>query len=410
MIQPLFGGNFNNMATTGTQYAAPVGGEGWSASVQFFTQLFPIDGTLSNLRILLNGSPGAGTSHIFTLFLNGADTAMVVTISDAETSGVYSGDIAISAGDYVSLKHTVSGTPTARKMAVGVKFDSGSGGAIIMGNHGDSPSDTNTEYAGLMGSGGSWDATITNTDQICSVAGTLQNLRVRLFSAPGTGNSIAFTVMVNGVASTLTLTISGTDITGADTSNTVAVAAGDTLALRSVPSSTPTVGPSEWGLELDPTIDGESPQMLVQNNGTISNASVNYGFPTGQFGDWNGTANQTFSTTESSCRSVSSVAFTMKDMHFSVNTAPGSGNSWTLIGRINGADTAITTSISGTATVATPDTTNDVSVADNVAVALNLTPASSPTSGVIYRFSFVAFVSQVVVASRTPRLTLLGVG
>jgi len=67
-------------------------------------------------------------------------------------------------------------------------------------------------------------------------AGTLGNLRVRAGTAPGIGNSVAFTVMVNGVASGITATLAGASTTTSDLVNTASVSVGDTVELRSITS------------------------------------------------------------------------------------------------------------------------------------------------------------------------------
>jgi hypothetical protein len=66
-------------------------------------------------------------------------------------------------------------------------------------------------------------------------AGTLKNLFVRHQAAAGNGNSVVYTVMINGVATTMTVTLA----TGAigqvsDLVNTAAVAQGDLISFRGV--------------------------------------------------------------------------------------------------------------------------------------------------------------------------------
>ena len=412
MIQPILGGNFNGLATSGTNYGGLMGGEGWASDPKYFTQVFPIAGTLSNLRILLTAAPGVGKSHVFTVMINGSDTAMVITISDANTSGNYAGGISISAGDYVSIKHTSSGTPATAKTAMGVKFDSGVGGAVLVGNRGDSTDVTATEYSGVAGSGGGWGGTEGDHSQVCPVAGNLQNFRVRLDVAPGAGKSQTFTIMKNGSATAVTVTISDSATTGADTTHAVAVAAGDKISVRNTHSGSPAATPSGWGVELDPTIDGESPLCLIQSSGTgISTSSPNYGLPSGNFGDWTGSFNQTFSTTEANCRSIAPCDFTWKALYFEVNVAPGSGNSWIITLRPNGGDSSVTTSIANTATAATPDTSNSASVTDGQTVALNLTPISGPTAAGRVKIGSVAYVAPAGAAVALKRnSTLNGLG
>lgn len=66
-------------------------------------------------------------------------------------------------------------------------------------------------------------------------AGTLRNLFVSHQAAVGNGNSIVYTVRVNGVNTTLTVTLaSGAIAQASDLVNTVAVAQGDRVTLSAV--------------------------------------------------------------------------------------------------------------------------------------------------------------------------------
>lgn len=68
-------------------------------------------------------------------------------------------------------------------------------------------------------------------------AGTVRNLRCHLGVAPGGADAVINTVRVNGADSVTTCTISAANTTCADTTNTVAVATGNRLSLKSVSSA-----------------------------------------------------------------------------------------------------------------------------------------------------------------------------
>lgn len=76
----------------------------------------------------------------------------------------------------------------------------------------------------------------------CPYKGTIKNLYVELNVAPGLGQTVVCTLMLNGVAQTLTCTITGAaTLTGSDITHSVTIAAGDTISLRVVTSgSVPT--------------------------------------------------------------------------------------------------------------------------------------------------------------------------
>jgi len=63
-------------------------------------------------------------------------------------------------------------------------------------------------------------------------AGTFSKMRVRHNTASGNGNSIVYTLLVNGVASALTVSMASTASDGSDLVNTAAVAVGDLVSLQ----------------------------------------------------------------------------------------------------------------------------------------------------------------------------------
>ncbi len=73
-----------------------------------------------------------------------------------------------------------------------------------------------------------------------------------LSGEPGAApNSYAFTVMKNGAITGITCTVAGPGpVSCNDTTNSVEFAAGDLIALRSIPTSNPTARTLRWSLTL----------------------------------------------------------------------------------------------------------------------------------------------------------------
>jgi len=113
----------SNLNTGATAYA-PIASNGhtWSTTEADRKRYIAVRAvTLKNMRILLDGSPGAGKSYAFTVRKNGAGTAITATIADAATSAndtTHTVDIA--EGDYIDIECVPSGTPTARKAEIGL--------------------------------------------------------------------------------------------------------------------------------------------------------------------------------------------------------------------------------------------------------------------------------------------------
>lgn len=103
-----------NLATTGTEFLTLSGILAPNATEANVELIAHGAGALLGLRVRLSAAPtGGANSHIFTIRVNGVDTAAVVTINDLATTGTWTGSIAYAAGDRLSLKHTVAGTPAA---------------------------------------------------------------------------------------------------------------------------------------------------------------------------------------------------------------------------------------------------------------------------------------------------------
>lgn len=69
---------------------------------------------------------------------------------------------------------------------------------------------------------------------------TIKNLYIGLSAAPGSGENFTYTVQKNGSDTSVTATISNTDTTGSDTSNSAAFAAGDYVSVKLVRSGSAT--------------------------------------------------------------------------------------------------------------------------------------------------------------------------
>jgi hypothetical protein len=76
-------------------------------------QIVSKTGTLSNLYVALTTAPGGGATRVFTVRINGVNTALTCTIAGATTAGNNTGtSVAINAGDQVSVVMTTTGGPS----------------------------------------------------------------------------------------------------------------------------------------------------------------------------------------------------------------------------------------------------------------------------------------------------------
>lgn len=96
-----------------------------------------------------------------------------------------------------------------------------------------------TLAAGLtrfFGCGGGINAGMPVVESVIAVSGISQRLRVFQNTPPGGVETVVYTLMINGLATAQTVTLTGAQQTGVDNVNQVAIADGDRLAIRVVSS------------------------------------------------------------------------------------------------------------------------------------------------------------------------------
>jgi len=90
--------------------------------------------------------------------------------------------------------------------------------------------------------------------QFLPVAGTVSDFYVTLDGSPGNNRWYTFVVRKNGADTSVTCTISGTDTTGFDLTNSVSFAAGDYISIMSTPSAANPTGRSMlWTAKFSPS-------------------------------------------------------------------------------------------------------------------------------------------------------------
>ena len=243
---------------------AAFGNRVWNAA--FSETVFPAPGTLSRLRILLATAPGAGNSRTFTLLVNGSGTALTVTISGTETAGEdLANSASVTAGDRVQLQETVSGSPGTTFAPWSMRWVPSNDNYSILCL----TTDTTKLASGAASSqhlvlSGCQLGPLATTSDIGQrvyfpTGGTLRRMYVKLSAAPGTifGRTRTFTLVKTGTDTALQVVIDGNTTTGNDTTNTVSVADGDYVYIKSaVGSLSVTAAWVTIGLVFEPTVKG----------------------------------------------------------------------------------------------------------------------------------------------------------
>ncbi len=215
---------------------------------------------------------------------------------------------------------------------------------------------------------GSWNATEASRVQVIPSAFDLSELYVLLDVAPGAGKSWAFTIMKNGVATAINLTISDSSTSATYAGAAVPFAAGDTISLRSVPTGTPTTGTNLWW---NMKCSGTGFPLLGSNTSNLATSPLNYGSPMGVSNVWG--------TSLAAREIMVPTAGTFSKLFAKLNGAPSGSAQYRLEIYKNGVATGLSCIIAGT-NVTANDVVNSFSVAAGDTIAIVSTPTGVPTA------------------------------
>jgi hypothetical protein len=395
VIYPLFGSH--NSSTTPTnaavRYIPFVNGSAVLYTVEAqAVQIVSEAMTLSSFIVTLQVAPGSGTSWNLTVMKNGVATAMSVTVANTATTGSYTATtISFAAGDTMSVQVTPTNTPG---FSSGMSWNAiaDSTNQVVLGKSNAAFTNANN-YIPLSGTGGSGTSTTEVVEtMVMPTAGTFSNLYAAVNAAPGVGTSRIFTLYKNGVAQTITATISGTATTANDTTHTVSVVAGDTVSMNVNFTGVPASAFPQWGLSFAPTVAGES-WYGVWPGAPLDTTLPSYGLIPHKV---------SFVTVDDfNTRGVIG-AWRFKNIYIKTLTASGAAKSYTGVLRKNVADTSLSVTATNTTTAQGATSTVDIAQGDLINIAV--TPNSTPTASRV-PVSFTVVAIPIVVTPGTASLT-----
>ena len=245
---------------------------------------------------------------------------------------------------------------------------------IIISGTSDDPTNSGTEYNGIMGDGNfAWDTTENNRKQLIATGGIITNFQVKVKTAPGAGNSWDFTIRIGTPIGDTALSVSiaeGNTLSALDTDQVV-VAAGDESSIKAVGTSSPTAAAAVyWTFEFIPTTDGET--VIMGGAASVSNSSYYY-CPL---------SSTNFSGIEFDCQLLFPTPGTLKLFYIELSVAPGGVTSRTFTFRQNEGAVTIAKTITGAETT-TNDLVNtfDIAAGDRVSIYQTVSGAPAATKG-----------------------------
>lgn len=226
----------------------------------------------------------------------------------------------------------------------------------------------NFNYIDPTHTSGPWNATEANVDVPVPHNLVADQFLFSRKNAPTGTKSQTYSLVQNGSTSALTVTITGTSLSGSDLSNSVSYVSGDNISLRAAPTGTPAVDNPLWCIRQTAT---NLQALFGVNTNNVSTTSANFnGLQSA--GAWNGG--------ESNVYSVLPTGGVLKNLYVRISGAASGGTAhYTFALMRNGTAQALTTDISGAATAGT-DTTNNFSAVAGDTVSIRCTPAGTPTA------------------------------
>lgn len=140
-------------------------------------------------------------------------------------------------------------------------------------------STSSTEYLPINGAG-SPSSTLFSGQSLIPCNGEFSNLSIKLETAPGSGKSRTFTVLKNGVATDMVVTISGTDTYGYDNDHEFSVSELDSISVKSEATNSPSASGITLGISFRSDLPGESfTSMTMDDNSPLLSAGNTYYVP-----------------------------------------------------------------------------------------------------------------------------------
>ncbi len=303
--------------------------------------LMPTTGTFSSFCVNLTTAPGTGASWTWTLYKNGLDEYLSVTISGAEKQACDLVDTAgFVPGDLVALHVTPSSSPVpAASFATWyiVQTPAVPGETILFG----SQQVGNAQYLSLAGNSSS----ASTEAQLATIVPTTGTVTRFMAEYAGTGSSVEATLDHNGSASPIAASLS-TSGTFVEQAANLSVSAGDFLDVYETGITASSAIYSS--VVFVPSVPGQFVIPTWRN--VLSNADPLFYLPI------TGRSDDNLQPDEAQAQQIGD-NLQIQAIFAQTTAAPGSGAGYAFTLRDNGTGTALSAAISGTSQKACATTT-----------------------------------------------------
>lgn len=328
---------------------------------------------LKEMVVRIATAPGAGSTRVFTVMVNGAATACAVTISGTNIQNTVTGlSVAVAAGDTISLRAEATTAPAdTTDVYWSILAESVSTHYFVMfGGSGTNASATTDNYQQVQSGTGTWLTTSSAAAQVMPLAGNATALYTTINSAPGSGgDQYDITLLKNEVSTGLRTTYIDTDTGIKSDTDSIAYIAGDTIAIWSQVTGTPAAKQFAWSVKFEPTTAGESAIMFGTADPPLVSGTEYEQLMGGGNNSWVSEVNRHSMLADA----------TLQAIYAKIGTAPGAGKSWTFKVREELADLA-----NAVLTISDTDTTGNASFTATATGGQlhnwSVTPAGTPTA------------------------------
>jgi len=270
-VRAFWHSNLVTPSNSATQYFA-VGNQSQTTAGGSATESLrqvPISESITITKVWFNhtqaGAAASGKKWDVTLRKNAVATAATFNITEANPATgrniqVWTGSISVTAGDLLSIETVPTATPTASQTFQFVIEYTITGQKFIMvgGTSGALGTNTTPQYQHPhQYTASAWTATANTYDMIMPAAGNITKLMTRITTAAGASKSRTTVLRLNNTTDYLSNATSGATDTLNSATGTVAVVAGDRVAIKTTAAGTPAAAQLAWSITIAPTNNGE---------------------------------------------------------------------------------------------------------------------------------------------------------